>query len=126
MVDRDRWDDDTEDFNRNFCCCKDEMARVLKRLSSGGCSEVEVFLTSGSDCCSITGTICDVRLNDCILVLCETQQGRNSRPGPPQITRRGKCFISVDKIAAVCEVCPNSFPPGPPGPPRTNESSGGE
>ena len=108
MSDRDRCDD------RDYCCCKEEIADLLRDLSRGACSEVEVILTSGSDCCSIIGTICDVRRNDCVLVLCPTQQVgiRSQCGGPPPITRRGKCYVAVDKIAAVCEVCSGGFPPG--------------
>ncbi len=120
MADRDRWDDGHDRCDRDFCCCKDEIAQVLRGLSRGACSEVEIFLTSGSDCCSITGTICDVRKDNCVLVLCETQTSGVRRPGPPR--RRGKCYVAVDKIAAICEVC-NGFPPGPPpGPPCDKHS----
>ncbi|MFW6006884.1 MAG: hypothetical protein ACOC4G_05875 [Bacillota bacterium] len=98
--------------DQNFCCCKDEMASILRNINRGSCSEVEVILTTGSECCSITGTICDIRNNGCILVLVETQQnGPGASQGPPQRSRRGKVFISVDKIAAVSEVCGNGFLP---------------
>ncbi|MFW5980099.1 MAG: hypothetical protein ACOCQ2_01890 [Halanaerobiales bacterium] len=95
---------------QDFCCCKDEIACLLKRLSSGSCSEIEVFLTTGSECCTITGTICDIIAEGCILVLCETSQ--NTTQCSPSFRRRGKCYIAVDKIAAVCEVCGSGFPPG--------------
>lgn len=120
MVDRDRRRRDDEE---DFCCCKDEMACLLKRLNRDTCSIVEVILTSGSECCSITGTICDVRKNGCILVLIETPQGVRTHQPPPFQNGTRKCFIAVDKIAAVCEVCGNDFPPGPP---MTNKNQGEE
>ena len=104
--DKDRCDD------RDYCCCKEEIADLLQDLSRDICSEVEVILTSGSDCCSIIGTICDVRRNDCVLVLCPTQPGMTVQCGGPSPVRRCKCYIAIDKIAAIFEVCSGGFPPG--------------
>lgn len=76
----------------DFCCCKDEIANLLKELSDDVCP-VEIILTTGSDCCRIEGIICDIIKNNCILVIIDTDDN-------------SKCFIAIDKIAAICKVCP--------------------
>lgn len=81
----------------DFCCCKDEIAAILKELGDDACP-VEIRLVSGSECCKIKGIICDVIKNNCILVLIDC-------------CKNAKCFIPVDKIAAICKFCGEPKPP---------------
>ncbi len=81
-------------MGRDNGSCVDELADILRALSKDSC-EVEVILTAGEDCCRIQGIICGLKKDDCILVLVDTKKDR-------------KCFIPIDKIAAVCNKCPGS------------------
>ncbi len=83
---------DDKGFDENFCCCKDEIAALLKELADDVCP-VEVRITSGAPCCRIEGIICDVIKNNCILVIIDCKDN-------------AKCFVPVDKIAAICKLCP--------------------
>ncbi len=83
-----------DDFRRDddFCCCKDEIAALLKELADDVCP-VELRLVTGSDCCRLEGIICDVIKNNCILVIIDCKDN-------------AKCFVPIDKIAAICKICP--------------------
>ncbi|HLV08876.1 MAG TPA: hypothetical protein VKY40_01590 [Halanaerobiales bacterium] len=83
---------DDRRFDDNFCCCKDEIAQLLDDLSDDVCP-VEVLLAAGAPCCKLKGFICDIINNNCLLVLIEKRSN-------------AKCFIPVDKIVAICKVCP--------------------
>lgn len=71
---------------------RDDISGVIKNLAEVAC-EVDIRLVSGANCCRLRGIICGViNCGKVVVVIdCKTNS---------------KCFIPVDKIAAICKVCP--------------------
>lgn len=70
---------------------RNDLVDVIKELGEDAC-EVEVRIQSGSDCCRIKGIICGLIKNCRILIIIDTD-------------RDVKCFIPINKIAAICKKC---------------------